>query len=118
MDGFLLDCCFNSGYEGQKCRESTPRYANRLCAMKHSAKSQLRAMKHSAESQLRAMKHSAETIRQNFDTDSALLSTAQSRLCAMKHSAESRLCTMKHGAELMLLCCGSRQFLTGSESYC
>jgi hypothetical protein len=39
MDGFLLDCCFNSDYEGLKFRESTPRYANRLCAMKHSAES-------------------------------------------------------------------------------
>jgi hypothetical protein len=27
MDGFLLDCCFNSGYEGLKFRELTPRYA-------------------------------------------------------------------------------------------
>jgi hypothetical protein len=28
MDGFLLDCCFNSGYEGlTKFRELTPRYA-------------------------------------------------------------------------------------------
>jgi hypothetical protein len=50
MDVFLLDCCFNSGYESQKFRESTPRYANRLCAMKHSTESQLRAIKHSAES--------------------------------------------------------------------
>jgi hypothetical protein len=83
MDSFLLDCCFNSGYEGQKFRESTPRYANRLCAMMHSA-----------ESQFRAMKHRAESIWQNFDTDSALCSTAQSQLCAMKHSAESQLRAM------------------------
>jgi hypothetical protein len=27
MGGFLLDCCFNSGYEGLKFRESTARYA-------------------------------------------------------------------------------------------
>jgi hypothetical protein len=27
MDGFLLDCCFISGYEGLKFRESTPPYA-------------------------------------------------------------------------------------------
>jgi hypothetical protein len=56
MDGFLLDCSFNAGYEGLKFRELTPHYAN----------------------QLRAMLHSAESIRQNFDTDSALCSTAQS----------------------------------------
>jgi hypothetical protein len=37
MDGFLLDCCFNSGYDGRKIRESTPRCANRLYAMHHCA---------------------------------------------------------------------------------
>jgi hypothetical protein len=27
MDDFAIDCCFNSGYEGLKFRELTPRYA-------------------------------------------------------------------------------------------
>jgi hypothetical protein len=35
MDDFLLDYCFNAVYEGLKFRESTRRYANRLCAMRH-----------------------------------------------------------------------------------
>jgi hypothetical protein len=60
MDDFLLDCCFNAVYEGLKFRKSTPRYANRLRAMPHSAESQLPAMPHSAESRLPAMPQSAE----------------------------------------------------------
>jgi hypothetical protein len=39
MEDFLLDCCFSAVYEGLKFRESTPRYANRLRAMLHSAES-------------------------------------------------------------------------------
>jgi hypothetical protein len=49
MDDFLLDCCFNTVYEGLKFRKSTPRYANQLRAMPHSAESWLPAMPHSAE---------------------------------------------------------------------
>jgi hypothetical protein len=49
MDDFLLDCCFNAVYEGLKFRKSTPRYANRLLAMSHSAESRIHAMRHSSE---------------------------------------------------------------------
>jgi hypothetical protein len=37
MDDFLLDCCFNAIYEGIKFGKSTPCYANRLRAIRHSA---------------------------------------------------------------------------------
>jgi hypothetical protein len=37
MDDFLLDCCFNAIHEGQRFGKSTPRYANRLRAMRNSA---------------------------------------------------------------------------------
>jgi hypothetical protein len=44
MDDFLLNCCFNAVYEGQKFRKSTLRYANWLRGMPHSAESGLCAI--------------------------------------------------------------------------
>jgi hypothetical protein len=47
---FLIDCYFNGFFKGRKNFVSTPRYAKKFCAMRHSAESRLRAMRHSGES--------------------------------------------------------------------
>jgi hypothetical protein len=62
MDDFLLDCCFNAVYKGQKFRGSTPHYADGLRAMPHSAESRLPTVPHRAELQFLAMRHSAEFL--------------------------------------------------------
>jgi hypothetical protein len=66
-----VDCYFNSFCKGRKNFISTPCYAQKLRAVRHSAESRLRAMPHSAELRLNAMPHSAEF-----------------QLRAMPHSAE------------------------------
>jgi hypothetical protein len=100
MDDFLLYCCFNAIYEGQKFGKSTPRYANRLRAMPHRAELQLRAMPHSAEFLKTnfiadsALCNSTWNSIQKFLVDSALCGTAQvnSALCGIAQSCDSPLC--------------------------
>jgi hypothetical protein len=60
MTDFFVDCYFNGVCKGRKNFVSTPRYAKKLRAMRHSAESLLRAMPHSAELRLRAMPHNTE----------------------------------------------------------
>jgi hypothetical protein len=72
MADFLRDCYFNGFSKGIKYFVSTPRYAKKLRAMRHSTELRLRAMPHSAELQLqlRAMTHRAELrLKSNFSPD-------------------------------------------------
>jgi hypothetical protein len=123
MDDFLLDCCFNAIYEGLKFRKSTPRYANQLRAMPHSAELRLRSMPHSAESQLCAMWHSTEFLKKissptpHYATQheiqfkifwSTLRYAAQrgvdSALCGIAQSCNSPLCGIARNLNSVL--CG------------
>jgi hypothetical protein len=111
MDDFLLDCCFNALYEGLKFRKSTPRYANWLRAMPHSADSRLPAIPHSAEffqkissptpcyATQREIQFKIFWLTPRYaaqrGVDFALCSIAQSRdspLCGIAQSRDSTLC--------------------------
>jgi hypothetical protein len=96
MTDFLIDCNFNSFCKGKKNFVSTPRYAKKLLAMRHSTESRLRAMPPSVKFKSNIFLPTPCYAAQR-EVDSALCRIAQSCDSALYHIAQS--IATQHGVD-------------------